>query len=235
MRRARCHSAARSCSPPAARQPDDAVFQGYVEGEFVEVAPEVGGRIVELAVERGDEVEAGDAALPHRRRGGRRRRRRRRRRSWRAPRRSSPISQQGQRPPEIAVIEAQIAEAQASLDTAQQGFRAAAGSCSSEASSRRRGSTRRARRSRWRRRASPPPSGSATSPRCRRARRRSTPASAPSRRRAPRSRRRRRGLRNTSSTAPVAGRHRGRPLRGGRGRARPARRCSRCCRRTGAR
>ena len=92
-------------------EPATAVFQGYVEGEFVEVAPEVGGRIVELAVRRGDAVDGRRAALPHRRRGGEGRGRAGARPNWRAPRRSSPISLQGQRPPEIAVIEAQIAEA----------------------------------------------------------------------------------------------------------------------------
>ena len=65
----------RLASPPllcrVRRESERASFQGYVEGEFVEVAPEVGGRIVELAVRRGDEVEARRAALPHRRRGGR--------------------------------------------------------------------------------------------------------------------------------------------------------------------
>jgi HlyD family secretion protein len=101
--------------------PDGAVFQGYVEGEFIEVAPEVGGRIVELAARRGDQVEAGaflfrlddeeaaeavaqaEAELA------------------RAEAQLANL-QQGQRPTEIAVIEAQIAEAQASLDAEQRDF-----------------------------------------------------------------------------------------------------------------
>src|SRR5215471_13580273 len=36
-------------------------FQGYVEGEFVLVAPTVGGQLVTLAVERGQHVASGDA------------------------------------------------------------------------------------------------------------------------------------------------------------------------------
>jgi len=35
-------------------------FQGYVEGDFVLVAPEVGGRLAEMRVRRGDQIAAGD-------------------------------------------------------------------------------------------------------------------------------------------------------------------------------
>jgi HlyD family secretion protein len=93
-------------------------FQGYVEGDFVEVAPEVGGRIVELPVRRGDEVKAGallfrlddteaKAAVAQD--------------QAELARAEAQLAnlQEGQRPPEIAVIEAQIAEAKASLNTAQ--------------------------------------------------------------------------------------------------------------------
>ena len=38
----------------------DVSFQGYVEGEFVYVAPEIGGQIVKLAVDEGTTVKAGD-------------------------------------------------------------------------------------------------------------------------------------------------------------------------------
>lgn len=101
--------------------PGDVVFQGYVEGEFVEVAPEIGGRIVELAVRRGDQVAAGDllfrlddaeavSAVAEA---------------------AAELAQakaqlanllEGERPPEIAVIDAEIAEAQASLDAARRDF-----------------------------------------------------------------------------------------------------------------
>ncbi len=99
----------------------DAVFQGYVEGEFVDVAPEVTGRIVERPVDRGSMVKAGDLLF-----------------RLDDSEASSAVAQaeaqlaqaeaqlanlqQGQRPPEIAVIDAQIAEAQASLDKARSDF-----------------------------------------------------------------------------------------------------------------
>lgn len=43
-----------------AAAPAPPAFQGYVEGEFVLVAPAVGGRLTELRVRRGDRVAAGD-------------------------------------------------------------------------------------------------------------------------------------------------------------------------------
>jgi HlyD family secretion protein len=100
---------------------DDATFQGYVEGDFVDVAPEIGGRIVTLAVTRGDDVAAGDllfaiddtealAAVAQA--------------EAEMARAEAQLEnlQQGQRPPEIAVIEAQIAEAEAALDKARRDF-----------------------------------------------------------------------------------------------------------------
>ena len=100
---------------------DDGTFQGYVEGDFVDVAPEVGGRIVELAVRRGGTVAAGDLLF-----------------RIDATEAEGAVDQAeaekaraeaqlanllgGKRPLEIAVIEAQIAEAQASLDKAQRDF-----------------------------------------------------------------------------------------------------------------
>jgi HlyD family secretion protein len=99
----------------------DAVFQGYVEGDFIAVAPEVGGRIVELAAERGSEVERG-AVLFH----------------LEDAEATAAVAQaeaelarakaqlanlsQGQRPPEIAVKDAQIAEVGAALDAARKDF-----------------------------------------------------------------------------------------------------------------
>ncbi len=100
---------------------DNATFQGYVEGDFIAVAPEVGGRIVALNVERGSTIESGaelfriedaeataavaqaDAELA------------------RAKAQLANL-QEGQRPPEIAVIEAQIAETTAALDMARRDF-----------------------------------------------------------------------------------------------------------------
>jgi HlyD family secretion protein len=99
----------------------DPTFQGYVEGDFVAVAPEVGGRIVERTVRRGDRVEAGDllfrlddaeatAAVQQA--------------EAELERAKAELAnlREGQRPPEIAVIEAQIAEAQAALDKARRDF-----------------------------------------------------------------------------------------------------------------
>ena len=99
----------------------DNAFQGYVEGDFVDVAPDVGGRIVEIAVRRGATVAAGDLLF-----------------RIDATEAEGAVDQAeaekaraeaqlanmlgGKRPPEIAVIEAQIAEAQASLDTARKEF-----------------------------------------------------------------------------------------------------------------
>ena len=101
--------------------PNGASFQGYIEGDFVNVAPEVGGRIVELAVRRGGEVAAGDllfklddteakAAVMQA--------------SAEMARAEAQLAnlKEGQRPPEIAVIEAQIAEAEAALDKARRDF-----------------------------------------------------------------------------------------------------------------
>ena len=42
---------------------DEKSFQGYIDADFVNVAPEVGGRIVERPIERGSVVKAGDPLL----------------------------------------------------------------------------------------------------------------------------------------------------------------------------
>jgi HlyD family secretion protein len=101
--------------------PSGSTFQGYVEGDFVDVAPEVSGRIVELAVRRGGEVKAGDllfkiddteatAAVAQA--------------DAELARAQAQLAnlKEGQRPPEIAVLEAQIAEAEAALNKARRDF-----------------------------------------------------------------------------------------------------------------
>lgn len=106
-----------ACGGPSS----DAVFQGYVDGDFVDVAPDVGGRIVERPAERGGMVKAGDllfriddteakAAVSEA--------------DAELMRAKAQLTnlQQGQRPPEIAVIEAQIVEARASLEKAQRDY-----------------------------------------------------------------------------------------------------------------
>ncbi len=107
--------------PACGDGPREAVFQGYVEGDFVAVASEVGGRMVKLAVRRGSQVESGavlfrldddeaagsvaqaEAELA------------------RAKAQLANL-REGQRPPEIAVIEAQVAETEAALDAARRDF-----------------------------------------------------------------------------------------------------------------
>jgi len=93
-------------------------FQGYLEGEYVQVAPEVSGRIVTIAVAEGDTVlpgaalfrldDAEAAAAVAQARAE-------------VARQEAELANltRGQRPPEIAVIEAQIAEAEASLQKAR--------------------------------------------------------------------------------------------------------------------
>jgi HlyD family secretion protein len=99
----------------------DTSFQGYIDADFVNVAPEVGGRIVERPIARGSVVNAGDllfrlddieatAAVAEA--------------QAEVERAEAQLAnmQQGQRPPEIAVIDAQIAEAQASVDKARRDY-----------------------------------------------------------------------------------------------------------------
>jgi HlyD family secretion protein len=100
---------------------DEPTFQGYVEGEFVEVAPEVSGRIVEISVRRGDVVGAG--ARLFRLDGGEAKAAAAQAEAELERARAQLANlQQGQRPPEVAVIEAEIAEAEAALDTARKDF-----------------------------------------------------------------------------------------------------------------
>jgi HlyD family secretion protein len=101
--------------------PGGTTFQGYVEGEFVQVAPEIGGRIVELAVDRGDRVQQGDPLFRIASSEAESAVAQARAELARAEAQLANLKE-GQRPPEIAVIEAQIAEAEASLDQAEREF-----------------------------------------------------------------------------------------------------------------
>lgn len=93
-------------------------LQGYVEGEFVHVAAPVGGQLESLAVERGDEVEAGTPlfALDHEPEQARRDEAARRVEQARA---LLEDAKQGLRPTEVAGIEAQLGEARAARDYAR--------------------------------------------------------------------------------------------------------------------
>ncbi len=105
----------------ACGDPHGETFQGYVEGDFVDVAPEVGGRIVELAVSRGGDVAAGDLLFKIDDTEAEAAVRQAEAEMARAEAQLANL-QEGQRPPEIAVIEAQIAEANAALDKARRDF-----------------------------------------------------------------------------------------------------------------
>ncbi len=102
--------------PPAASG-----FQGYVEGDYLLIGPAAGGRIDEVAVRAGDRVEAGtvlvrldqEEAVARRDQA---------RATLALARTELADLRQGQRPEEIAVIEAQIAEVEASLATAEREF-----------------------------------------------------------------------------------------------------------------
>lgn len=102
-----------------AAAPAPPAFQGYVEGEFVLVAPAVGGRLTELRVRRGDRVAAGDmlftlesveeAAMRNEAAAA----------LEQAQNRLANLSK-GKRAPEIDIIEAQKAQAEVELRLAWQ-------------------------------------------------------------------------------------------------------------------
>jgi HlyD family secretion protein len=100
---------------------DEAVFQGYVEGEFVGMAAEVGGRITELAVRRGASVAAGDVLFHIEDAEARAAVDQARAELARAEAELANL-REGSRPPELAVIDAQIAEAEAALEAARRDF-----------------------------------------------------------------------------------------------------------------
>lgn len=100
---------------------DQVVFQGYVEGDFIAVAPEVGGRIVELAARRGTDVEAGGILIRVENSEATAAVAQAEAELARAEAQLANLLQ-GQRPPEIAVIDAQIAEADAALAMARRDF-----------------------------------------------------------------------------------------------------------------
>lgn len=97
------------------RQPEAAALQGYVEGEFVYMAPPAGGILQTLEVKEGDAVSSGQllftmdavrerAALAEARM------------KLAQGRALAEDARQGQRPTEIAALEAQLKQAQAALD-----------------------------------------------------------------------------------------------------------------------
>lgn len=99
----------------------DGAFQGYVEGDFVYVAPEVGGRIAERPVERGSMVAAGDVLFTIDDQEAKAAEAEAEAELARAEAQLANL-QEGERPPEIAVKEAALAEARAALDKARRDF-----------------------------------------------------------------------------------------------------------------
>ena len=99
----------------AACNPDgDAVFQGYAEGEFLRMAPEAPGRLILLAVARGDRVHAGDLLFQLDEREAVIARDQAAADLAEAAAKLADITK-GSRPEEIAVFQAELAQAQAQL------------------------------------------------------------------------------------------------------------------------
>ena len=93
-------------------------FQGYVEGEFVLVSPTVGGQLVSLAVERGRQVGAGGLLFALDQADEKAARDQAAAMLAQAQDRLSNLAK-GRRQPEIAVIAAQKAQAEAQVRLAQ--------------------------------------------------------------------------------------------------------------------
>lgn len=98
------------------------VYQGYVEGEYVLIGPEESGRIEALMVRRGDQVEAGDPLFRMESEDARAERAEAAARLAQAEAQLADRTRSGRRPPEIAVIDAQIQEARATLKEAELEF-----------------------------------------------------------------------------------------------------------------
>lgn len=97
-------------------------FQGYVEGDFLDVGAEETARLVALEVRRGDRVEAGAVLFRLDDADAAEQRREAVARLGQAQAQLADLST-GKRPEELAVIEAQAAEIAASLDLAQRDLR----------------------------------------------------------------------------------------------------------------
>lgn len=98
--------------------PGPASFQGYVEGEFVLVSPTVGGQLVTLSVQRGQQVEAGAALFALDQADEKAARDQASALLSQAQDRLSNLAK-GKRQPEIAVIAAQKAQAEAQVRLAE--------------------------------------------------------------------------------------------------------------------
>ena len=97
------------CSP---KSPDE--FQGYIEGEYVYVAPPLGGALTNLAVARGDSVKAGQL-LFELERGSEAAAVQQAEKNLAQAKSQLDDLTKGKRPTEIAALEAQLDRAKASL------------------------------------------------------------------------------------------------------------------------
>jgi len=95
--------------------PDE--FQGYVEGEYVYVAPPLGGALTNLAVTRGDEVKSGQLLFALEREAEASAVRQAEKNFAQAKSHLDDLTK-GKRPTEIASLEAQLQQAQANLKLA---------------------------------------------------------------------------------------------------------------------
>jgi HlyD family secretion protein len=98
--------------------PGPASFQGYVEGEFVMVSPTVGGQLITRSVERGQQVKAGDPLFALDQADEKAARDKAAAMLSQAQDRLSNLAK-GKRQPEIAVIAAQKAQAEAQVRLAE--------------------------------------------------------------------------------------------------------------------
>ena len=97
---------------------DPSLVQGYIEGEFVHVASPFGGRLENLAVERGQEIEKGTLLFALEETAERAARDEAQRRVEQARAELEDVKT-GQRPSEIQTLEAQLEEIRAALALAE--------------------------------------------------------------------------------------------------------------------
>lgn len=102
-------------------QNSDGVLQGYAEGEFVYVASPLGGALEELAVDRGQQVQAGDLLFVLES-GAERAQLQQADRRLAEARATLEDLRKGLRPTEIEAMEAELQQALASLDFSQKDF-----------------------------------------------------------------------------------------------------------------
>lgn len=106
------------CALAGCRRQQSELFQGYIEGEFVYVASPFGGRLENLAVQRGQQVRPGQLLFELDDSAEKAETERAKRRVAEAEAKLQD-AKQGMRPSEIAAIEAQLAEAKAALSLAE--------------------------------------------------------------------------------------------------------------------